>query len=214
MSWAQSDEFSPPQPGFDRGVDQEPVLIGDGVDEPPVLVGGEGAAAFDDDLGKLGFLAWVEGDDPVPDGSFEHGVQQHVVFADAGRRQPVAGGGGDPVLDVGRHYLADLHGAEERKELSVQIRLVGRQRGGFDVPRRQPDGFDVGREGDLPEGGVVPLAVVDFELFADGGALSGAAGGEAAGGALGAVGVAVAAHVFDAVGAVAFDHPCQAGTGT
>ena len=77
------------------------------------------------------------------------------------------------------------------------------------MPRRQPGGVDVGFDGDLPEAGVVPLAVVDFQFFTDGGPLSGAAGGKGAGGALGASRVAVARHVFDAVGAVAFDHPCH-----
>ena len=40
----------------------------------------------------------------------------------------------------------------------VEVGPVGGQGGGLDVLRRQPDGFDVGGEGDLAAGVVVPGA--------------------------------------------------------
>lgn len=58
-------------------------------------------SAVGDDLGQLGVFARVEGDDAVAGGSLEYRVQHGVVLANAGGRQPVRGGGGDPALHVG-----------------------------------------------------------------------------------------------------------------
>jgi hypothetical protein len=74
----------------------------------------------------------------------------------------------------------------------VEVGPVGGQGRGLDVLGGQPDGLDVGGEGDLAAGVVMPGAVADFGFFAVGGALGGAAGGVGAGGALPSFGVAVA----------------------
>jgi hypothetical protein len=56
----------------------------------------------------------------------------------------------------------------------------------------QPDGLDVLGEGDLAAGVVEPGAVADFGFLAVRGAFGGTPGGVGAGGALSALGVAVA----------------------
>jgi len=96
-------------------------------------------------------------------------------------------------LDVGGQDLADLGFPEERVEVLVQVGLVCGEAGGLDVPRGEPDGVEVVAEGDLAAAVVVPGAVADLDLLAVRGALGGSTRAERAGGALPAVGVAVAA---------------------
>jgi hypothetical protein len=48
------DELAPAHPGLDRGLDHQPVPVGDRGDQEVELFGGQGALLGDDHLGQLG----------------------------------------------------------------------------------------------------------------------------------------------------------------
>ena len=83
----EGDELAPAEAGVDRGLDHEPVLVGERVEDGVVLGGGQGAGLLLDDLGELGVLTRVEGDDPVAQGSFEDRVEHGVVLPHRRGRQ-------------------------------------------------------------------------------------------------------------------------------
>jgi hypothetical protein len=57
VAGAEGDELAPAQSGLDRGLDHQPVLVGDRLDQPSALVRGEGAGLPLDYLGELGVSA-------------------------------------------------------------------------------------------------------------------------------------------------------------
>jgi len=57
VTWPQYDEFPPPHPGLDEGLDHQSVTVGDGFDELAELIGGQRPTTPSDDLGQHRVLA-------------------------------------------------------------------------------------------------------------------------------------------------------------
>ena len=149
----ERDQLAPAHAGLDRGLDHQPVPVGDRGDEERRTPSGVRVRDLrGDDLGQLGVRARVGHDQPVADRSGEDRVQHGVVLADRPRRQPAGGGLGHPVLDQGGGDLVQLLPAEERVEVLVQVGHVRGLGGGLDVLAGQPVGLDVLAEPHLAEG--------------------------------------------------------------